>query len=228
MKKIEVMEYIKNHKRSVFHYTLGALLLIIVTIYLLLNGNRAISNLIHFSRDNIILTTAILLFLFALKSVTFGLPYALLYATVGAVYPLVWAIIINIIGIYINIQIPYFVGRKKGEAFVIYTRERFPLIEKFYAISANSHFLFTFIIKIVGKIPHEITNLFLGALKISYISYIFASLLALLPTMLSITLIAKNYDEPGSPVFIISLVIFLLMPIISFLVYFLNRDSNKK
>jgi uncharacterized membrane protein YdjX (TVP38/TMEM64 family) len=176
----------------------------------------------------IVLTTAILFFLFALKSVSFGLPYALLFATVGAVYPLVYAIIVNLIGIYINIQIPYFIGRKKGEAFVIYTREKFPLIEKFYAISTKSQFLFTFIIKIIGKIPHEITNLFLGALKIHYFSYITASLLALLPTMIPITLMAKNYDDPGSPIFIVSLAIFLIMPIISFIIYFTNRDSNKK
>ncbi len=88
-------------------------------------------------------------------------------------------------------------------------------------------FLFTFIIKIIGKIPHEITNLFLGALKIHYVSYIFASLLALLPTMLSITFMAKNYDDPSSPVFIVSLAIFLIMPIISFIIYFSHRDSNK-
>ncbi len=228
MKKIEVIQYIKNHKRSVFHYILGALLLIIVTIYLLINGSKTINTLIDFSRDNLLITTAILFLLFAVKSVTFGLPYALLFATVGAIYPLIWAIIVNIVGIYINIQIPYFVGRHRGEVFVIYTREKFPLIEKFYTISEKSEFLFTFIIKIIGKIPHEITNLFLGALKISYLSYIFASLIALFPTMLSITLIAKNYDEPDSPVFIISLVVFLIMPVISFVIYFVNRDSNKK
>ena len=228
MKKIDVVNYVSTHKRSVFHYTFGGIILILITIYLIFNGKQTVNNLIFYSRNNIILTTAIVFFLFALKSVSFGLPYALLFATAGAIYPLFLAILVNLVGIYINIQIPYFVGRRRGAAFVLYTREKFPFIEKFYAISANSHFLFTFIIKLIGKIPHEITNLFLGALKIHYVSYIFASLLALLPTMLSITLMAKNYDDPSSPVFIVSLAIFLIMPIISFIIYFSHHDSNKK
>ena len=228
MKKLDIKEYIMNHTKSVIHYTIGALILIALTIYLIINGKQTVSHLVLLSRDNIVLTTVILLFLFALKSVSFGLPYALLFATVGAVYPLFYAIIVNIVGIYINMQIPYFVGRHRGDAFVLYTRNKFPLIEKFYAISSDSQFLFTFVIKIIGKIPHEITNLFLGALKIHYFSYIFASLLALLPTMLSVTLMAKNYEDPGSPIFIISLAIFLIMPIISFFIYFTRRDSKKK
>lgn len=222
-----IKEYVSNNKKIIINYSIGVILFLMLTLFIVKNGKNTVSSLIDYSRDHIIIVTSILFFLFALKSVSFGLPYALLFATVGAIYPLFMAFIVNLIGIYINIQIPYFIGRRKGEAFVIYTQEKFPFIKKLYAVSAKSQFFFTFIIKIIGKIPHEITNLFLGALKIPYHSYVVASLLALSPTMVSITLLAKNYDDPSSPIFIISLSIFLLMPIISFILYFRNRDSNK-
>ena len=216
-----------HHKRDFVHYSIGFFLFLLITLYIMKNGEDSIQLLISYSSENIVAVTLILLFLYALKSVSFGIPYALLFATVGAIYPLFSAIFVNILGVFINIQIPYFIGKKRGEPFVLYTKARFPVLDRLYATSAKSEFLFTLILKLIGKIPHEITNLFLGALKITYFAYVGGNLLALLPTLVSITLIAKNYENPSSPSFIISIIIFLSMPIISLLIYFKNRNSNK-
>ena len=74
-------------------------------------------------------------------------------------------------------------------------------------------------VKFIGKVPHEITNALLGSLKIPYLAYLAGGVLGLLPTMVATTLVGKGLDNPGSPLFIISIVVVVLLLVVSFLLY---------
>ena len=192
---------------------------VLITVFVVKNGPSAISVLVERSSEKPWLTLFAFMALFLLKSVSFGLPFAVLYIGVGSVYPLGWAIIINIVGIVVNMQIPYFLGRYMGDSYVQRLIARYPTLYRFESFSKRSSLLFSFSIKFIGKIPHEITNTLLGSLKIPYISYIVGGILGLAPTMVATTMVGNNITEPGSPAFILSLVAIITLTIISFVLF---------
>ncbi len=202
--------------------------LAVVTLFLVENGPSVIEKIIFVSKEHIILSTVLIFFLYALKSVSFGLPYALLYASVAMIYPFWWAFFINIAGIFINLQIPYFIGRKRGSDKVEQMLERFPSLASLIHLKEKSQFLFTFVLKLIGKIPHEITNLALGSLGIEYHAFVSATILALLPSMVSTMVIAREYHDPDSASFIVAVILFFALPLISVIYYIRYRRRSKQ
>jgi len=198
----------------------------LITWFVVKNGPSTISVLVERSTDNPWITALAFMALFLLKSVSFGLPFALLYIGVGSVYPLGWALVVNIAGIVVNMQIPYFLGRHMGDAHVQRLLARYPALHRFESFSKHSSLLFSFTTKFIGKIPHEITNALLGALKIPYASYIVGSLLGLAPTMVATTIVGNTLTEPGSPMFIISLVAIIVLIAISFILFRRFEKTN--
>lgn len=199
----------------------------LVTWFVVKNGSSTISILIDLSSDNPRLTLCAFMALFFLKSVSFGLPFMVLYIGVGTVYPFGWAVVVNLVGIVINMQIPYFLGRHMGGSYVQRLVARYPRLKSFEAFSKRSSLLFSFMTKFIGKIPHEITNALLGSMKIPYIPYMVGGLLGLAPTMVAITLAGNSLHEPGSPLFIFSVVATGALITISFVLYrrFAKRNS---
>lgn len=198
---------------------------ILITWFVVKNGPATITILVERSTENPWLTIFSFMLLFLLKSVSFGLPFAVLYIGVGSVYPLGWALLVNVVGIVVNMQIPYFLGRYMGDSYVQRLIARYPTLYRFESFSKRSSLLFSFTIKFIGKIPHEITNTLLGSLKIPYISYIVGGILGLAPTMVATTMVGNNITEPGSPVFILSLIAIIILAIIS-LVLFRRFDKS--
>ena len=201
--------------------------LAIISFFLVRNGSSLVEGITGFAHEHKVLSIWIFLFLYLLKSVSFGLPFALLYAAVAVIYPFWPAIAINIAGIYINQQIPYFLGRSRGVLYVTQLQERFPFTSSLLRIKDTSEFLFTFTLKIIGKIPHELTNLAIGSLGIRYHTAVAATILALFPGMVSTMIIAREYTDPDSPAFIIASSVFIIIPSASFIYFLIYRRRSK-
>ncbi len=205
-----------------------AVYLTLITVFLVRNGTAVVDSVLVFAQDHKVLSIWIFLLLFLLKSVSFGLPFVVLFAAVGAIYPFWPALFINCLGLCINLQIPYFLGRRRGSEYVSQIEKRFPVITPVLNLKNRSHFLFTFVLKLIGKIPHEIVNLVLGALGIRYLTAMAASVVALLPEIVSLIIMAREYKDPDSPAFIIAVILFLAVPAGSLLFYLINRRRSKE
>jgi len=193
--------------------------LAVFTVIVMRHGASAVDILTERFSARPWVTTAAFWGLYLLKSVSFGLPFALLYIGVGSIYPLGAALVINLIGIAVNMQIPYFVGRRSGEALVEKITKKFPRVRKLEEFSSQSACFFSFMVKFIGKIPHEITNALLGSLSVPYIPYMTGGLLGLMPTMVTTTLVGSSLREPGSPMFLISLGMVILLTAVSLILY---------
>ena len=199
--------------------TTPVVLLALMTLFMLRNGALAIDTLVDRFQDRIWLTTVAFMGLFLLKSVSFGLPFTLLYIGVGNLYPLGWALVVNVVGIVVNMQIPYLLGRYAGGSLVQRLLGKFPTLGKLESFSQRSSLLFSFMVKFIGKIPHEITNALLGSLKVPYASYVVGGVLGLLPTMIATTMVGASLDNPTSPLFIGSVVLVLVLAGVSYALY---------
>ncbi len=211
MKKVSVF--------SILKFLPLVTLLVVVTVFVARNGVSAIDNLVEKFSDRLWLTAAAFMGLFLLKSVSFGLPYTLLYIGIGSLYPLEWAIALNVLGIAVNMQIPYLIGKYAGKGYIERLIIRFSHFEKLEVYSQRSGIFFTFMVKFIGLIPHEISNIFLGSLRIPYLQYMAGGILGLLPGMVATTLIGSSLKTPGSPMFIISVIVVVLLSVISFVIY---------
>lgn len=202
-----------------FRFIPMAVFLTAMTIFVIRNGVSAVEMLVEQFSNRLWLTTAAFMGLFLLKSVSFGLPFALLYIGVGSIYPLELALIVNSAGIALNMQAPYFFGRYRGKKYVEGLTGKFPILSKLEEFSQRSAFLVSFMAKFIGKIPHEITNAILGSLHVPYGPYMIGGMLGLLPTMIATTLVGSSLREPGSVRFYFSLGLLILLTVISYVLY---------
>lgn len=204
---------------SIAKIILISLLVIFLSYLVIRYGNSVINAVVEFSSENLLLTTVVIFFLFFIKSVSFGLPYTLLYIGVSRIYPLFWAIVINCVGIIINAQIPYFVGRYGAASLVDNAIEKYPKLKVLISFKTNNSVLFAFLVKFVGIVPHEITNMMMGSIKINYLAFLIGGLLGLFPGMLITTVAGSNFSKPLSPAFIISVALLIILLVLSYWMY---------
>lgn len=213
---------------TIFRAVSIVLIIGIATYVVITYGNSTINILVEKSNENLVVTTLVIFLLFFLKSISFGLPYTVLYIGVGQIYSLGWALLINSVGILINMQAPYIFGRKKGGSVVAKSVAKYPKLEIFLSFKSSSPLVFTFLVKFLGIVPHEITNLLLGSLAINYLSFNVGGVLGLLPGMVVTTIAGSSLSEPTSPQFIISAALFILLIVFSYyMLARLGKDKNK-
>ncbi len=198
---------------------IGAVVLVIVlaTLVVLFKGPGTLAAYAESFQENLAVATIIFFGLFLFKSISFGLPYTVLYVAIGHIYPLPVALIINTAGIALNMQIPYFVGRYGKVSFVDRLVEKAGFVKRFRERDENNEVVFAFLVKFIGVVPHEITNLLLGSMKIGYLNYLIGGVGGLLPGMIATTFAGDSMTEPLSPQFIIAVVVFVALLVGSYL-----------
>lgn len=190
-------------------------------------GLQSITKLLHQVADHPILAIAVLMLLFAVKSVSFGIPFAFLYLTVGGLFPFGWALLINLAGILVNLQAPYWFGRLRGKDRLESLAQRYPRFARIVELGGRNGFAIAFMVKFIGKIPHEITNALLGAIGIPYLSYVCGAVLGLLPVMVTSTLVGESLEDPTSASFILPVVMLVVLTASSLLLY-ARRTRNPR
>jgi uncharacterized membrane protein YdjX (TVP38/TMEM64 family) len=190
-------------------------------------GLASVRQAIDGASGNPIPALAIIMTVFALKSISFGIPFAFLYLTVGSMFPLFWAFIINLCGILVNLQAPYWIGRFSGKRFVQRFLSKYPRLVRLKPTDNHSGILLACMIKFIGKIPHEITNLLLGSLPVPYGQYMLGSTIGLLPVMITTTILGSTLDDSNSTALIVSSIVLVLLTVGSYLMYrrFMGRSK---
>ncbi len=190
-------------------------------------GLASVSEAIKRASGNPIPTLAIIMAIFVLKSISLGIPFAFLYLTVGSMFPLFWAFIINLCGILVNLQAPYWIGRFSGKRFVGRFLSKYPRLIRLKQTGNHSGILLACMIKFIGKIPHEVTNMLLGSLPVPYGQYMLGATIGLLPVMITTTILGSTLDDSNSIGLIISIIILVLLTVGSYLMYrrFMGRSK---
>ncbi|MDY0303424.1 MAG: VTT domain-containing protein [Sphaerochaeta sp.] len=200
------------------------LVVVLATIVVVRSGPAAITAYIQSYRDNVALTLTVIMALFLFKSVSFGLPYTVLYLAVGHLFPLPVAMLVNVVGIAVNMQIPYFVGRYGHFSFIERAIHKAPFVQRYSEREEKNPLVFSFFVKFIGIVPHEITNLLLGTLKIPYFRYLAGGILGLLPGMIATTVAGCYMTDPRSLQFILAVIAFFA---VLFFSYYLSRRMKK-
>lgn len=132
---------------------------------------------------------------YLLKSVTFVLPASLVYIAVGMCFPAHWAVLINAVGIMIEVSVSYLFGIIMGGPYVKNKLEKTKYGEKILALQEKNKLSAIFVIRVLPVFPIDIVSLLLGAVRMKFLHYFLVSLGGILPRVILFTILGDGiYD----------------------------------
>lgn len=186
--------------------------------------------LLEYTPDNIFLAALVIIGMFSLKSVTFFFPMLVIVVACGSISPnLPTALLINTIGTFCMINIPYFIGRFAEQDFVQRLIGKHKKMEQIQKLNMSNEVYFVFFLRIINCLPYDIVSMYAGASRIRWKNYVIGSMLGTLPGMICSTITGLAMDDPTSPAFIASLAINVGMSVffgVKYLLYIRKKSKE--
>lgn len=136
-------------------------------------------------------TVATILGVYLLKGLTLVVPASLVYIAVGmAIKPLI-AVLLNCIGIVIEVSATYLMGIILGGPFVMKKLEQTKYGNKILSMYEKHEKSGVFLIRIAG-LPIDFCSLFFGAMRVRYVPYLLMSLAGILPRVIVLTILGDK------------------------------------
>lgn len=185
-----------------------------------------IENIVKFTPENTIAASVVLFALFAIKSIAIFFPIAILYGASGKMFPLPFALFINIIGLSIVLSIPYLIGKHYGEDLINVLYEKYPKTKKIDEFKNENEWFFIILTRIIKLMPGDMVSMLLGAMKTRFPVFLFFSLLVRIPPMVSNTFIGSSIVTKSYTGAIVSTIATMLISITSTYIFIKNRDKK--
>lgn len=186
--------------------------------------------LLEYTPDNIFLAALVIIGMFSLKSITFFFPMLAIVVACGSISPnLPTALLINTIGTFCMINIPYFIGKFAEQDFVQRLIGKHKKMEQIQKLNMSNEVYFVFFLRIINCLPYDIVSMYAGASRIKWKNYVIGSMLGTLPGMICSTITGLAMDDPTSPAFIASLAINVVMSVlfgVKYLLYIRKRSKE--
>lgn len=161
------------------------------------------------SADSVVSAALIIFGVYILKSVVFVVPASLIYLSVGMAFDPVTAIVINAIGIMLEITTTYIMGKIMGKDAVQKRLSGTKPGEKLLNMKSKSKNLMIFTIRFTG-IPIDFSSLFMGAFDFKFVPYFFISLLGILPRVIPLTIAGDTFYKFIPTKYIITAVVIII------------------
>ena len=175
------------------------------------------------------LSAFIILGVYAVKSVLFVIPAMLLYTSVGVAFPSLYAVLINIAGICLEVTLTYFLGRFLGDESVRRLLQKNRGGRKILEKQIENKFPALLIVRALPIFPIDFLSLFLGSIKSNILVYFLASVIGIAPRVILFTLLGEGiYDYIPTEIIIKVIIILLPAAAVAFLVKFLAGRRKSK
>ena len=209
-----------------FKTTILVLWLGIMTACVLNMDNITAESIIAFTPKNKFAAAAVLMLLFALKSLSVIVNSGILFAALGLMFELPAALALSYLGAVICATLPYLIGRTLGSHYVVKLEKKYPKLELVKNIRIKNSFLFVIVIRFIGLIPFDVGSLYLGTVGTPYKSYLPGCIIGMSSFLLPMTILGSSLEDPTSPAFIISISFYVFMTVVGSLIIFFNTKKN--
>ena len=199
-----------------------------MAIYLFSDRNISLNTLLNLAPEDSLFAAIFLITMYAVKSVTIFFPIIVLNFVGGFLFPTPVALLVNVIGLLVDLTIPYWVGRLSGSGFTDKLCEKYPKLGEIIRHQQNNEFFMTFFLRVISCLPGDAVSMYFGASKTPFWLYLFGSFMGAVPGIISATLLGTSITEPDSPMFWISLGLTVGLSVVSFLTYFLWKKRQKR
>lgn len=161
------------------------LAMVVVCIVLIQKYNIKVSNIPELSKmiTGGTATIAFVIIAFSVvKSFALVFPPAVVFSICAYMIPNYWlAFLINIISVFLSSSVPYFLGKFTGEGMVNTLKNRFKAVKKIDDFAGANEIQTTFVVKLAGILPGDLSSLLFGAMGTSYKSFMVGTNLGMLP-----------------------------------------------
>lgn len=217
----------KNKRSITFLKTIPLIICIIFIVLFLASGNDiTVQTVLDYTPESPFAAAIVILLLYALKSVSFVFPIAVLQIATGHLFQTPVALLINFLGRAITLSIPYWVGRFSGSDLVNNLQGKYPKIKENCDKQGQNPVFISFLLRTFCFLPGDAVSLYLGAIRIPYPYYITGGVLGTTLGVVLATILGASITEPGSPAFWLSASLMALMAIISAIFYLRNNKSK--
>ena len=200
----------------------------VILLCFLYRDRITVENIVNYTPENPVLAAGIMLLLFAFKSVTFVIYGSILYAVNGILFPLPFAILLNMAGSAIMATLPFLIGRRKGSGLLVKLTEKYPKLSVLRKLPSENGFFLSMVIRLMGCLPGDVVSMYFGASGIRYREYLTGTLIGLTPSIVIFTVMGMSADDVTSPAFIISVCCEILTALTSIIWFFCwNRKRRK-
>ena len=143
----------------------------------------SVEDIVENTPTSIPLAALSFLIFFSLKAIVILIPMAVLYTSVGIVFPPIWAFVIAYLGVSLTLSIGYFNGKRLGEEKVELLLKKYPKLDRYMKKRRGNLTYFCFFSRLI-PFPFDIFSMFAGATKIPFLKYLLMSLLGLTPKLI--------------------------------------------
>lgn len=194
-----------------------------------LNYNR-LSNidvrLLIAGASSLLVAELLILGVYVVKAILLVLPASVIYISVGVAMDWKRAVVINMLGICIEVTVTYFLGKFLGKSTVEKKLKGTKTGDKMLNMQDKNKNLAILGIRFVPAFPIDFSSLFMGAFDFNFIPYFVFSVLGLAPRVIAFTILGdKIYDL--IPMKYIVLVAIIAIPIVV-VVTIINKKTSKK
>ena len=205
---------------------------LMILLSLLIASKMSLEGLISYTPDNALLAAALIIGLFAMKSLSVIFPLSALYIVSAFWFSPPIAILICYIGLIVAVSLPYWIGKAFGTSLIDHLVEKYPKLQSLQDLGISNQIMLSYILRIVSVLPGDLCSLFLGACSTNYKRYVIGSLLGLSPMMLLHVLFAdlfvdgmsQGFAEAVTPLHIVLIVALVLVSVLSSL--WLNKKYS--
>lgn len=219
----------KNKRIIIFLEALPLIVCIIFIILFFASGNDiTVQSVLSYTPESPFAAAIVILLLYALKSVSFVFPIAVLQIATGHLFQTPAALFINFLGRAITLSVPYWIGRFSGFHLVNSLQEKYPKIKEIFDRQGQNPVFISFLLRTLCFLPGDAVSLYLGATRIPFPYYLAGGVLGTSLGVVLATIFGSSITEPGSPVFWLSASLMVFMAIISVIFYRCNSRKKAK
>ncbi|MBQ6164075.1 MAG: TVP38/TMEM64 family protein [Clostridia bacterium] len=130
--------------------------------------------------------------IYALKSVVFVVPASLIYVAVGGIFSHVWAVVLNLAGIFLELSLTFFLGKILGRKTVTTILSKSEKGRKLLEKDLGTKPLMILGIRAVPAFPIDLVSLLYGVTGCGYFKYILFSFLGVSWRVILFTIIGND------------------------------------
>ncbi len=165
----------------------------------------------------------VILLLYALKSMSFVFPIAVLQIATGHLFRTPVALLINFLGRAVTLTIPYWAGRFSGSDMVKNLIGKYPKLEEVCSRQEQNPLFISFLLRTFVFLPGDAVSMYLGAIRIPFQYYLAGGILGTTLGVVLSTVLGSSITEPGSPAFMLSAFLMTFVALLSIGFYIKNR-----
>lgn len=145
--------------------------------------------------SSLLIAELIILGVYSVKAVLMVIPASLIYISVGMVFDTKRAVIVNLLGIAIEVTVTFFMGKFLGKDAVEKKIRNTKAGDKFFSMLDKNRNVAVFLMRFIPAFPIDFSSLFMGAFDFKFLPYLLLSVLGIAPRVIAFTILGDGiYD----------------------------------